>query len=221
VGQLLAKTIPLALGAAVSPTVLAVGLLILSGPRRPVARGTAFTAGVLVTLGALTAIGLTLTHHAIQGTSKHDPITRAIDGTVGVVLLLLALATVLRAVTTDRDAPAPKADADPDKHASLAAAFVLGMAMMMANFSTILLYLPAMREISAARVATADKAVVVVIVFLITSLAATVPLTLRLVAPGPSARWFTSLHAAVTRHQRQIAVVIEVLFGAYLLVKAF
>jgi hypothetical protein len=91
----------------------------------------------------------------------------------------------------------------------------------MANFSTILLYLPAMREVSASRVAAADKVVVVAIVFLITSLAATLPLLLRVVAPGPSARWFATLHAFVTRHQRQIAVVIEVVFGAYLLVKAF
>jgi threonine/homoserine/homoserine lactone efflux protein len=221
VAQLLAKAIPLALGAAVSPTVLAVGLLILSGPRRPVARGTAFTAGVLAILGVLTAFGLTLTHHAVSGPAKHDPITRAIDGTFGAVLLLLALATVLKALTTDREDPAPKPEADPDKHAGLAAAFLLGTAMMMANFSTILLYLPAMREISASRVGTTDKAVVVVIVFLITSLAATVPLLLRVLVPGPAARWFTSLHAAVTRHQRQVAVVIEVVFGAYLLVKAF
>jgi threonine/homoserine/homoserine lactone efflux protein len=219
-GDLLTKTIPLALGAAISPTVLAVGLLILSAPKRPVARGAAFTAGVLVILAGLTVVGLTLTHHAISGPAKHDPISRAIDGTFGAVLLLLAIATVLRALTTDRESPDPKPAADPAKHAGLAAAFLLGMAMMMANFSTILLYLPAMREISAARLGTADKAVVVVIVFLITSLAATLPLLLRVVAPGPASRWFTALHGVVTRHQRQIAVVVEVIFGAYLLAKA-
>jgi hypothetical protein len=220
VAELLAKTIPLALGAAVSPTVLAVGLLILSGPRRPVARGTAFTTGVLVILAGLTAVGLTLTHHAVSGPAKHDPITRAIDGTLGAVLLLLAVATVLRAFTTDRETTAPPPPADPDQHAGLAAAFLLGMAMMMANFSTILLYLPAMREVSTARVDVADKAVVVAVVFLITSLAATLPLLLRVVAPGPSSRWFATMHAVVTRHQRQITVVIEVVFGAYLLFKA-
>ena len=219
-GALLTKTVPLALGAAISPTVLAVGLLILSGTRRPVARGATFTAGVLAVLAGLTAVGLTLTHHAISGPAKHDPITRAIDGTLGAVLLLLAVATVLRAVTTDRESAAPPPPADPEQHASLAAAFLLGAAMMMSNFSTILLYLPAMREISASRVDTADKAVVVVVVFVITSLAATLPLLLRVVAPVPASRWFATMHAFVTRHQRQIAVVVEVLFGAYLLLKA-
>ncbi len=220
-GELLSKVVPLALGAAISPTVLAVGLLILSAPRRPVARGAAFTAGVLAILAGLTAVGLTLTHHALNGPGQRNPITRAIDGTLGAVLLLLAVTTVLRALTTDKESAGPKAAADPDKHASLWAAFVLGMAMMMSNFSTILLYLPAMREVSASRVAQGDKVVVVAIVFLITSLAATLPLLVRVVAPGPAAGWFAALHGFVTRHQRQIAVVIEVVFGAYLLVKAF
>ena len=219
-GDLLTKTIPLAMGAAVSPTVLAVGLLILSAPKRPVARGAAFTAGVLAILAGLTAVGLTLTHHAISGAAKHDPITRAIDGTFGAVLLLLAVATVLRTFTTDRESPDPKPAADPAKHAGLGAAFLLGMAMMMSNFSTILLYLPAMREISAARVDAAGKAVAVAVAFVITSLAATLPLLVRVVAPGPAARWFATIHGFVTRHQRQIAVVVEVVFGAYLLAKA-
>jgi hypothetical protein len=78
-----------------------------------------------------------------------------------------------------------------------------------------------MREVSASRVPQGDKVVVVAIVFLITSLAATLPLLVRVVAPGPAARWFAALHGFVSRHQRQIAIVIEVVFGAYLLVKAF
>jgi len=219
-GELLTKTIPLAFGAAVSPTVLAVGLLILSAPKRPVARGAAFTVGVLTILAALTAVGLTLTHHAISGPGQRDPITRAIDGTLGAVLLLLAVTTVLRALTTDRESSGPKPAADPDKHAGLGAAYLLGMAMMMSNFSTILLYLPAMREVSASRVDVADKAVAVAIVFVVTAVAAWLPLLVRVVAPGPSTRWFATMHAFVTRHQRQIAVVVEVVFGAYLLIKA-
>jgi hypothetical protein len=221
VGELLSKALPLALGAAVSPTVLALGLLILSAPKRPVARGIAYTAGVLVVLGGLTVLGLLVMRHGTGLGTGRNPVTRAIDGTMGVLLLLLALHTVLKAVTVDRESPSgPAPAANPDRYTGLGPAFLLGMAMMVANFSTILLYLPAMREVSAARVDTADKALVVAVVFLITSLPATLPLALRLVAPGPSARWFAALHAWVTRHQRQLAVVIEVVFGAYLLLKA-
>ena len=219
--DLLSKIIPLSLGAAISPTVLAVGLLILSAPKRAVIRGTTYTAGVMSILAVLTAVGLKLTHHATSVPAARQPITRAIDATFGLVLLLLALATVLRAMSTDKEsAAATKSPADPDKHSSLWAAFVLGMAMMMTNFSTILLYLPAMREISASRVDLSDKATAVSVAFLITSMAATLPLALRLIAPSKSAKWFASLHTLVTRYQRQIAVTIEVIFGAYLLLKA-
>jgi len=221
VGELLSKTLPLALGAAVSPTVLALGLLILSSPKRPVARGLAYTAGVLLVLGGLTAVGLLVTHHGTGMGSDRNPVTRAIDGTLGAVLLLLALHTVLRMLTTDRDAPHdPAPPTSAARATGLGAALLLGMAMMVANFSTILLYLPAMREVSAARVPVADKALVVVVVFLITSLPATLPMATRLVAPGPSAKWFGALHGWVARHQRVIGLVVEVVFGAYLLLKA-
>jgi cytochrome c biogenesis protein CcdA len=221
VGDLLSKALPLAMGAAVSPTVLAVVLLILSAPKRPVARGVAYTAGVLVILSGLTVLGLVVMRHGVGVGSGRNPVTRAIDGTMGVLLLVLALHTVLKALTVDRESPAgPAPAANPDRYSGLGAAFLLGMAMMVANFSTILLYLPAMREVSAARVDTVDKVVVVAIVFVITSLPATLPLALRLVAPGPSARWFAALHGWVTRHQRTIAIVIEVVFGVYLLAKA-
>jgi threonine/homoserine/homoserine lactone efflux protein len=92
--------------------------------------------------------------------------------------------------------------------------------MMLSNFSTILLYLPAMREVSAANVPRAEQALAVGLVFVITALPIVAPLVVRVVAPGPSAQWFESLHRVVVRHQTQLSVVIEVVFGVYLLVKA-
>lgn len=220
-GELIGKTLPLAFGAAISPTVLALALLVLSSTRRPVARGAAYLGGVLLMFGVLTVVGLAVTNHATGAGSSLNPVTRAIDGTIGFLLLLLAVRTVVRVVTIDRDHPESVTQpARPERYTSLWAAFVLGIAMMMSNFSTILLYLPAMREISSSSVDVADKAVVVVMVFVIASLPATLPFMVRVTAPGPSARWFAALHRVVTRYQRQIGIVIEVVFGVYLLVKA-
>ncbi len=92
--------------------------------------------------------------------------------------------------------------------------------MMLSNFSTVLLYLPAMRAVTASPVPRADQVVAVVLVFVITAGPIIAPLVVRLVAPGPSAGWFESLHRLVTRYQTRLAVGIEVIFGAYLLVKA-
>lgn len=220
-GELISRTIPLALGAAISPTVLALALLVLSSTRRPVARGAAYVGGVLLMFVVLTVVGLAVTRHGTGAGTPLNPVTRAIDGTIGFLLLLLALRTALRTVTSDRDHPETVSQpAKPDRYTSLWAAFLLGIAMMMSNFSTILLYLPAMREISSSSVDVAGKGVVVVMVFVIASLPATLPLLVRVAAPGPSARWFAALHGVVTRYQRPIAIVIEVVFGAYLLIKA-
>ncbi len=220
-GELLAKVLPLALGAAVSPTVLALELLIFSAPRRPVARGASYVAGTMLVLSGLTVVGLMVTNHGTGFGSSADPVTRAIDGTLGFVLLVLALHTSLRAITTDRDrADDVGATAHSDRSASLPAAFLLGIVMMLSNFSTILLYLPAMRAVTASSVPRSDQLVAVVVAFVITALPILSPLVVRLVAPGPSGRWFDSLHQVVVRYQTQLTVGIEVIFGVYLLGKA-
>lgn len=220
-GELLSKVLPLSLGAAISPTVLAVALVVLSG-RRAVARGATYVAGVLVVLVGLTALGLYGVRTATPTPATTD-IERVIDGFAGALLLLLAAGTILRGALHDPDdpaAPAAGSTPPPDRQPGLRGAFLLGMAMMLANFSTILLYLPAMHAIAVADVADTEQAIAVVIAFVVTSLPAMAPLVFRVIAPGPAGRLFEGLHGFITRHQRQIGVVIEVLFGVYLVVKA-
>ena len=222
-GDLLAKVLPLALGAAISPTVLAVALVVLSG-RRPIARGTAYLAGVLTVFAGITALGLIASHRTQQSPAETE-ITQVVDAIAGGLLLLLALGTVLRPLVSNAAAPSPDAPVDgssvPDERRGLLPTYLLGVVMMVVNFSTILLYLPAMREISAASVPDADKAVVVTVVLVIASSPAWLPYLFRIVLPGPSTRAFGALHAFIARHTRQIGVAIEVIFGVYLLIKAF
>lgn len=218
-GELLARVVPLALGAAVSPTVLALQLVIVEG-RRAAARGLAYCAGVGSVLALLTVAGL-LVHHTGVVTPVQREVTRALDTTIGALLLLLALGTVLRARARGAGAPvdAPPPDPSSAAHAGLASAALVGAAMMLTSFSTILLYLPAMHEVAAARVEAAAKAVAVAVAVVITSLPATLPLLARVALPGPSAQVFDRLHAVVSRHQRTIGVTVEVVFGAVPVVK--
>lgn len=225
-GELLSKVLPLSMGAAISPTVLAVVLVVLSG-RRAVARGAAFVAGVLVVLAGLTALGLYGVRQVTPSATTTE-IERVIDAIAGVLLLLLALGTVLRAAVRDAAAPPdepPEASTGtptpgPDGRAGLGGAFVLGLAIMVSNFSTILLYLPTIHIVSTAEVDAGDKTLAVALAFVITALPATAPLAVRIVAPGPASRAFGRLHEFIARNQRRIGVVIEVLFGVYLVVKA-
>jgi hypothetical protein len=216
VGELLSKVVPLSIGAACSPTMLALLLVVLTG-RRSVARATSFLAGVLVIFAGLTAIGL-LISHSTHASPTRTEVTRAIDLMAGVLLLLLALGTVLRGILED---PAEQADDTPKdtRNPGLVSAFLLGVAIMLTNFSTILLYLPAMRAISASPVADTDKVVAVAVALVITLLPVLIVFGLAVLAPSHSKPVLDRLHTLITRHQRMIGIVIEVVFGVYLVLK--
>jgi len=217
VGNLLARVLPLAVGAAISPTVLTAGVLILCSKRRPVARGAVFTVGVLVVLVALTVLGLTVldrfAHHHPSATER--AVSDGIDLVLGIVLLALAVRTALRP-------PDPTRHSEPERprdQGGLGAAFVVGLVVMATNVTTIVLYIPMMKDIGRADVSDADQALVVLLVLVIVSLPAWLPLALRVVAPRPSERALVRLEAVTTKHRRTIILVVEVAFGVYLLLK--
>jgi hypothetical protein len=216
VGELLSKVVPLSIGAAFSPTVLALLLVVLSG-RRSVARATSFLVGLLLVFAGLTVLGLAISHSTHASPSRTE-VTRAIDLMAGALLLLLALGTLLRGLLRDPAAPKdtpPKPTHDP----GLISAFLLGVVIMTTNFSTILLYLPAMQAISAARVADSDKVVAVAVALLITLLPVVAVYLLAVLVPSYSKPLLDRMHGFIDRHQRAIGITIEVIFGVYLVVK--
>lgn len=216
--ELLSKILPLALGAAVSPTSLAALLVVLSG-RRPIARGAAFLTAWLSVLLGLTALGLWGVRQTAPNPAT-STVGHVVDGIAGVLLLLLALGTVLRSTLRDPAAPADEATPTDESRPGLWGAFLLGLAMMVTNLSTILLYLPAMHAIAISHVGRPDEFLAVALVLVIASLPVTVPFAFRVVAPGTSTRAFARLHALLTRYQRQIGVGVEVVFGVWLVWKA-
>jgi threonine/homoserine/homoserine lactone efflux protein len=218
-GDLFRKVLPLAVGGAISPSALTVAVLTLSSSKRPVARGVAYALGFVTVLVVFTVVGL-----AFLGRVTDDPahrtsaVTETVDVLVGVFLLLLAVRAIVRKRTgDDGDVQKP-----PREHkVGLTASFITGMALMLTNVTTIVLYIPAMKDIDKSDVSTSSKAVVVIVAVLITSLPVTTPLLIRVVAPGPSVRLLTELNAFIARHEHSIIVGVEVVFGAYLLAKGF
>jgi len=215
--DLLTSVIPLALGAAVSPTVLAANVIILGG-RRSIARGVAFTAGFATVLAGLTVSGLVITHRS-QPSPTRVQITHDVYGLLGVVLLSLAVISLLRS-RTHSDTDTPVHTSKPDVDRGLFAVFVLGFGLMISNLSTILLYLPAMHAVSASSASSGAKVMAVAVAALITSIPATVPLLLRIALPKRSASIFGAINRFVTDHQRAITITVEIAFGAYLIYRS-
>lgn len=209
---LLAEVLPLALGAALSPALFVAAVVLLSDPVRPRRRAGSFTAGAAVPLAVIGAAGLVLFHRARgQGHFRVSPV---VDLVFGALLLLLAVRTALRpAVGTSHRHP---------RHAvtSTRACALLGAGLMAVNFSSLALFVPAVKEIALAdSVSTADQVVVLAIVVVLALLAVLVPLGLYLIAPAQAQALLTPMLAAAKRHTRAIGMVICLVFGVYLAIK--
>jgi len=193
-------------------------VLTISSPRRGLARGVALTAGVLASLAVLTALGLTvLSHVTSHASATKTAVSDAVDVTVGLVLLALALKALVDHQNSQSGDDAP--DTSRGAPMGLLATFGAGAALMVTNVTTIILYVPAMKEITKSDVSDTGKAVAALIVLVITALPVLLPLAARLAAPTASQRWLGSLNAAISRHHRAVIVGVEVVFGVYLLAK--
>jgi threonine/homoserine/homoserine lactone efflux protein len=218
VGDLLARVLPLALGAALSPTMLTVSVLILSSRTRPRTRAVLYTLGVLTIIVALTVLGLTvLDRFADQHpTATERAVSDGVDLALGIVLLALALRTVLRPRDPTQH---PKPKKAHDAGGGLLSAFVLGLVVMATNVTTIVLYIPIMKDIGRSSVSDADQLVVVLVVLVIVTLPATLPLALSVIAPDASRGALVHVQDFVQHHQHTIVLVVEAIFGVYLVAK--
>jgi hypothetical protein len=217
---LLVSVLPLALGAAISPTLLALQLLVLTGTAKPVARAWALAGGAALVLGAFSVLGLTLLNRLHPAKHGHHSLRGAvIMFTAGGLLAALAARSLLR-----RPTPA-------DQHQSRTAGrldhaptlwFVgVGAIGMVVNFSTLVLFLPALHEITRSSVTLVGQGVVFGILFVITLLPVLLPVGMVSVVGDRAHPVLDRTHVLVTRHSRQIGITIELVFAAYLVWKGF
>ena len=208
--SLLVKVLPLAFGAAVSPTLLTMVVLLLAGAktRRPAVAFAAGTAVLSVAIGA----AVLLVFRALDA-PRHVSGHRGavVDIVFGAVLLALAV----RAIASK---PKPK-EPKPRHLWGTGAAFVLGLGIMASNFSSLVLYLAALKEIVRADATTSATVVVTGVFIAIMLLPVELPLLLTVVAPRSADRLLGGIGETVERNSRPITIVVLVGFGAYLLLK--
>lgn len=211
--SLIASVIPLALGAAVSPTILGAVVLILASGVHPLARATAFALGAAV---PLVIIGLTCLFVLGEAAKiRHLQISPAIDLTFGIGLLLVAA----RSLVTSAD--------DRDRQGSIVGggfvkAALLGMGMMATNVTTLALFIPAVKNIAQAmHVGVAGQLVTFIVLLLITLLVVVVPPLLYAIKPRRALSLFSPVRfaAAGTRNSRLVRSTLPAVFGTYLTIK--
>jgi hypothetical protein len=220
------QVLPLALGSAVYPTLLAVVILILTqpNPRRLLA---AYLAGAMLT--SLT-IGLVIVGGLGSGDVLNGSSGRTINPAWDLVVGLLLLA-LLYALLTGRHrrfierrerkrAARAKSSKQPwsDRvlaRQSIVLTFVVGMALNLPGA----LYLVALKEIAAADQSTAADLIQLVIYNMIMFAWAEIPLIGYGVAPERTEALIKRIHDWLGSHTRQIAIGICCVAAAYLTIK--
>jgi hypothetical protein len=218
--ELLSAVIPLSLGAAVSPTALAIIVLTLSGKVAPRARAWAEVLGMTVALVAITVLLLALAQF-IAGAKPDPRILGSFDLAAAAALLLLGVRDAMRlrspAKAQKKKASSRAAGPEPNLLAFLG----IGVALLVTDVTSLVLYIPALKDILRSSVTDAEKIAVTAIPFFAVLAPAILPAALATVAPRLADRVLDPLNAWVTKNQRVIGMVVCFAFGAYLLWKGY
>lgn len=191
---LLTRVLPLAIGAAVSPVVLVVQLLNLSIPRRALARSGAFLLGcTLVVLLWLLCAGWIASLLPIAQRGP-DPIAAAFDAMFALVLSALGQ-RILQQPRPVEPCPAP---------AGVMAPALSGLALMGCNLSSLVLFLPAVQDITRAPLVGPAWWAAAVSLMLVTLLPAWLPPLLVLLLGARGRAVLARLSSWVVPRQRGI-----------------
>ncbi|MBJ7519606.1 MAG: GAP family protein [Solirubrobacteraceae bacterium] len=213
-GELLATVLPLALGAAVSPTLATLVIAVLASGDDPVRRAAALTAGAAVPLVVIAIVVLTTLHAA--GAAEPGDAHRTLDGVVDLVFGVLLAAVAWRALqptATPQEQQAVRAERAPGGPGRYVA---LGTGIMLVNFSTLALFVPAMKDIARAGVSVGEEVAAVVFVLVIVLIPAWLPLALRVAFPDRTARLLRPVGRWLHDHQRAVGGWVAAAFAAYL-----
>lgn len=203
---LFARLLPLAIGAAVSPMVLVFQLLNLSSPRRGLARSGAFLLGCMLvaTLWLLCAGWIAaLLPPAVTGP---DPVAAAFDA----VFALLLLALGIRILTQ-----IPPAKPQPARHGLWTPALG-GLVLMACNVTSLLLFLPAIQDITRAGLQGSAWWVAALALVAITLVPAWLPPALVLLLGPRGNQLLQRLSAWVMPRQRTINAGVPLLLAVVL-----
>lgn len=211
------EALPFALGGAVSPTLLALAMLVMASPDRGRLKGVAYFLGTLA-FSMLFVVALHFLLHSV-GMARPDASkvrTEAIiDLIIGIVLVIWAMVRVLRGTPPTKTKHEDRAR----KPMGLGAAFGAGFVMMSLNFSTLPLYALAVRAVDRSGLPMQEKLIEFVAITAIILIPAWLPVGLAYLVPKQSQRILDGLRGFFARHGRLIITIILAGFGFFLIIK--
>lgn len=206
------QVIPVAFGAAVSPFILTVVILTLSGQNFPKIRTIAVILGCTAVVVIIGVIGLTLTGLALP---KAPPkLSGSIDIFLGILLLYLGIKKYFSRESSKKSPAVQK-----ENSAHLIKSFYIGVLIMITNLTTLVLYIEAIKIIAEAKVGIVSDALNLSVVIFIILLPGTIPLLIDLIFPSYAKKALGSVNKFVVNNEKYIMIIFMSFFGLYLMIK--
>ncbi len=213
---LLINILPLALGAAISPTALMGIIILLSISNRPKLQGFGYYIGAIILIIIVVILGILLGAGITSVTPKPNPILDSIDILLGIILFLAGIKRIFQA----QKSPTRLFHGD-DKSKSNLVFFIKGVSygfgLFLINFSTSIIVLEAGKEIGASSVDLIGKLTVVIILTIITLLVCEVPLLMYFAYPEKANNILSKVNKWMQTNGHILMGVVILVIGVYLI----
>lgn len=213
---LLLQILPLAFGAAVSPTALMGIIIILSISKNPKLQGFGYFFGSFILIIIVVLLGLILGSGITSTTTKHNPILDGIEVLLGIVLLLLGIKRILQAQKSPKNRIQ-----DFDKQKSNLVVFIKGLSfgfgLFLINFSTSIIVLEAGKEIGASSFGIIGKSIVIMILIIITLLVCEIPLLMYLLYPAKAIKILSKVNKWMQKNGHILMGTVLIVIAIYLI----
>ena len=222
--QLLIRVLPLAIAGALSPTLFGLMTVILSNRHHAIRRGLAFALGAAVPVVLVTFAIITVFDDVQLPLFRRGPGTLSleIDIFVGSILVVLGLALILwqgQFGTSRASSRVQSSSRRTSPDSSIFRTFWFGFGMMAINGTTLLMLIPAAKDIAVAQARPVSKLTVAIIIDTIIMLSVLVPLAIYTFKPKESAELMEQAEAWIRAHVRPVLGSVALLIGSYLIAK--
>jgi len=212
--DLLPGLVVLAIGGSIAPPLLLLTILFL-GSQRPLPNAGALMLGYFTTCAVIGISGITLFSGAEAAVST---VGRVISVTIGVLLLVLGLRTVL--APPDPDSTPPKWMESIDSM-SPPRAFGFGMVLFPLQVKNLAIFVACLNLIIVSSLGPEGSIVALGLVLLIFAIPVLALIGLYAAAPHRASKLLVSLRTWMEKNNRTITVVLCLVFGAFFLLRGF
>jgi threonine/homoserine/homoserine lactone efflux protein len=211
---ILFSLLPLGIGAAISPWPTTVTIMFLS-TGRPLAKALAYLIGYSAVLVAIGIVALTVFGGGdYEGGDRSSAVGGTLDVVFGILFLGLALKLWLKA--PDPSAPPPRW-MSAFESINIGGAFLLGVFMMVTNFSTLPLYIAGLKELVTANLNPAGNLFALVLFILLIVVELLVPTVVYARSPRRGGELLDGARQWLEKYNRVITICIFVFYGILLL----